>query len=293
MILTDSTAARVQGSTVTGIISVSSTFLQFMQYAALTVSSAISGTIGIVKNGIGGLTFSGACNYTGPTQINGGQIVISGAVASTLNGVISGTGVLTKTGSGTLTLGGNNTYSGGTVYAPAGASATITYSSSNAFGTGLFTAQGSCQIITGGNVTLPNNFQINSGTTLQYRTSGANTITASGNIAGSGSVNKTGNGTLRLDGTLAYTGATIITGGFIRAIKTSGSSTATATFQSAGLSLVVSFNVSPPSGTTTFRFFAGTTSQTYAAGVISLSGVPLGTTATYNSATSTLSVTVP
>jgi len=55
--------------------------------------------------------------------------------------------------------------------------------------------------------------------------------------------------------------------------------------------LVVSFNVSPPSGVTTFRFFQGTTSQTY--GAITLTGLPVGSTATYNSATSTLSVTIP
>jgi len=286
MILTDSTAARVQGSTVTGIISVSSTFLQFMQYAALTVSTAISGTIGIVKNGIGGLTFTGACTYTGPTQINGGQIVLSGASASTLNGVISGTGVLTKTGTGTLTIGGNNTYSGGTVYAPSAASATITFSSSNAFGTGLFTAQGSCQIITGANVTLPNDFQINTGTILQYRTAGSNTITATGDVAGSGGINKTANGTLRLDGTLTYTGSTTITGGFIRAIATTGASTATATFQSGGLSLGVSFNV-PPTAGMTFRFFQGTTTQTYAA--VTLVGAP-GRTGVYTSANSTLTI---
>jgi len=291
MILTDSSAAKVGGNNVSAIASSTGLFRQFMCYLSTTISTAITGTIGIVKNGIGGLTFTGACTYTGQTQINGGQIVISGAVASTLNGVISGAGVLTKTGSGTLTIGANNTYSGGTVYAPTSATGTITYSSSNAFGTGLFTAQGVCQIITGGNVTLPNNFQLNSGTTLQFRTAGANTITASGNIAGSGSVTKTGNGTLRLDGTLTYTGSTTITAGFIRAIKTTGASTATATFQSAGLSLVVSFNVAPPSGITTFRFFQGTTTQTYAA--VTLVGLPVGSTAVYTSATSTLTVIVP
>lgn len=291
MILTDSSAAKVRTSNVTAIASAAASFRQFMCYQAITLSRAITGTIGIVKNGIGGLTFTGACTYTGPTQINGGQIVLSGASASTLNGVISGAGVLTKTGTGTLTIGGNNTYSGGTVYAPSGASATITFSSSNAFGTGLFTAQGSCQIITGANVTLPNDFQINTGTILQYRTAGGNTITATGNIAGSGSVNKTGNGTLRLDGTLTYTGSTTITAGFIRAIKTTGASTATATFQSGNLSLVVSFNVAPPSGVTTFRFFQGTTTQTYAS--VTLVGLPSNSTATYNSATSTLSVTIP
>jgi autotransporter-associated beta strand protein len=269
---------------VTGIISVSSTLLQFMQFMAITVSTAISGTIGIVKNGIGGLTFSGACTYTGPTQINGGQIVISGTVASTLSGVISGTGYLTKTGTGTLTLGGNNTYSGGTVFFPSSAAATITYSSSNAFGTGLFTAQGQCQIITGGNVTLPNNFQINTGTTLQYRTAGANTITVTGNIAGSGGINKTGNGIINLTAsTLTYTGSTNRQAGSIVASKTNGASTATATF---GAGLSVSFNV-PPTAGMTFRFFAGSTTNTYAS--VTLVGAP-GRTGTYNSATSTLTI---
>lgn len=289
MILTNSTAAIVQGSTVTGIISVSSTFLQFMQYWAITVSTAISGAIGIVKNGSGGLTFSGACSYTGPTQINGGQIAISGTVASTLNGVISGTGYFTKTGSGTLTLGGNNTYSGGTVYAPTSSFGTITFTSGNAFGTGLFTAQGQCQIITGGNVTLPNNFQINTGTTLQYRTAGANTITVTGNIAGSGGINKTGNGIINLTAsTLTYTGSTNRQAGSIVASKTNGASTATATF---GAGLSVSFNVAPPSGITTFQFFQGTTTQTYAA--VTLTGLPVGSTGVYNSANSTISVIVP
>ena len=284
MILTDSTAARVQGSTVTGIISVSSTLLQFVQYLAITVSTAISGTIGIVKNGIGGLTFSGACTYTGPTQINGGQIVISGTVASTLSGVISGTGYLTKTGSGTLTLGGNNTYSGGTVFAPSSGTATITYSSSNAFGTGLFTAQGNCQIITGGNVTLPNDFQINTGTTLQYRTAGANTITVTGNIAGSGGINKTGNGIINLTAsTLTYTGSTNRQAGSIVASKTNQASTATATF---GAGLSVSFNVAPTIGMT-FRFFAGSMTNTYAS--VTLVGAP-GRTGVYTSATSTLTI---
>jgi autotransporter-associated beta strand protein len=101
---------------------------------------------------------------------------------------------------------------------------------------------------------------------------------------------KSGNGTLILSGTLTYTGQTIITG-LLRAFKTTGASTATATFNSTGSFIVVSFNVSPPSGVTTFRFFQGSTSGTW--GVGTLTGVPAGTTATYNSTNSTLSVTVP
>jgi len=264
---------------VTGIISVSSTFLQFMQYAALTVSSAISGTIGLVKNGIGGLTLSGVCNYTGRTIINQGTLTVT--AASVLNGVISGSGSLTKTGAAILTLGGNNTYSGGTSYVAAGTSAYILFNSSNAFGTGLFTLSNAVgRIDTSNNVTLPNNFQLN--TTLQIRTLGANTITISGNIAGGGGLTKSGNGTLILSGTLTYTGQTVITGS-LRAFKTNGASTATATF---GTGLSVSFNVAPTAGMT-FRFFAGSTTNTYAS--VTLVGAP-GRTGTYNSANSTLTI---
>ena len=284
MILTNSTAANVGASAVKIIASATNTFRQFMVYSQTTITSVISGAIGLVKNGPAGLILSGVCNYTGETIINQGAIAITSA--STLNGVIRGVGSITKSGVGTLTLGGNNTYSGGTTFV----SGIISYTSSTAFGTGLFTQGGGTYITTAINATLTNNFQITSGT-LQYRTGGANSITVTGNIAGSGNLNKTGNGTLQLDGTLTYTGSTTITAGFIRAIKTSGASTATATFQSAGLSLVVSFNVAPPSGVTTFRFFQGTTTQTYAA--VTLVGLPSGSTATYNSANSTLSVTVP
>lgn len=248
----------------------------------MTVSTAISGTIGIVKNGIGGLTLSGVCNYTGPTQINAGQIAISSA--STLNGVISGAGSLTKTGTTALTIGGSNTYSGGTLSAPSSATGTITFSQNNAFGTGLFTSAGPSQIICTATSTLSNDFQINAAQSLQFRVNVATVIlTISGNIAGSGSISKTSTGQLRLNGTLTYTGSTTISAGTLRAIKTTGASTATASFTT-GLS--VSFNV-PPTAGMTFRFFQGTTTNTYAS--VTLVGAP-GRTGVYTSATSTLTI---
>jgi autotransporter-associated beta strand protein len=110
--------------------------------------------------------------------------------------------------------------------------------------------------------------------------------------AGDGGLTKQSAGTLFLDGALSYLGPTNIVGGFLRAKKTVGASTATATFTGGGTSLSVVFDVSPPAAATTnFRFFQGTTTQTY--GTITLTGVPVGTTATYTSATSTLAVTVP
>ena len=287
MILTESSSARVGASVARAIVSASTTFHQFMCYSATTISAAISGTIGLVKNGIGGLTLSGVCNYTGSTIINQGTLTVTSA--STLNGVISGAGSLSKTGTAVLTIGGNNTYSGGTSFVSSGLANLINYSSSNAFGTGLFTVSSAAgQISTGGNVTLPNDFLINS-ISLQYRTTGANTITVTGNIAGSGGINKTGNGPLNLTAaTLTYTGSTSRTSGSIVASKTTGASTATATL---GAGLSVSFNVAPPSGITTFRFFQGSFNLSY--GAVTLVGVPVGTTATWTAATSTLAVTVP
>lgn len=285
MTLTESLSARVRDSIVSAIISTSATFRQFMCYSAITISQAIGGTIGLVKNGVGGLTLSGVCNYTGPTQINQGTLTVTSA--STLNGVISGTGSLAKTGTAVLTIGGNNTYSGGTYFVSSGVANPINYSSSNAFGTGLFTLSNAAgQISTGGNVTLPNNFLINS-TSLQYRTVGANTITITGNISGIGGINKTGNGLLNLQGTLTYTGGTTITAGTIRAYKTVGASRATANFTIA-TTLTVTFDVPPDAGTQTYRFFQGSTNRTYT--TINLVNAP-GRTGAYNSANSTLTVT--
>jgi len=130
---------------------------------------------------------------------------------------------------------------------------------------------------------------LNNGTFIWNSTAANQTI--SNAITGTGNIIKRNSGNLIFSGNNSYTGYTSIEAGTLRAIKTTGASTATATF---GTGLSVSFNVSPPSGITTdFRFFQGTTTQSYAPGVISLSGVPVDTTATYTSATSTLSVIVP
>ena len=286
MILTESSSAKIGASAVSAIISTSATFRQFMCYSLTTISHAISGTTGLIKNGIGGLTLSGVCNYTGPTIINQGTLTVTSA--STLNGVISGAGSLSKTGTAVLTIGGNNTYSGGTSYVSAGVAFSINYNSSNAFGTGLFTVSNAAlgQISTGGNVTLPNDFLINS-VSLQYRTTGANTITVTGNIAGLGGINKTGNGVLDLKGTLTYTGGTTITAGTIRAYKTVGASRATANFTTA-TTLTITFDVPPDAGTQTYRFFGGSTNRSYT--TINLVNAP-GRTGTYNSTNSTLTVT--
>jgi outer membrane autotransporter protein len=139
----------VAGST----IALGANSLSFGDSMDRIVASSISGSGGLVKNGAGVVTLSGASNYSGGTTVNagglvvgsnsalgsgtltvGGAAVLDSSVATTLannvvlnanltvlgsnnltlNGSLSGTGGLTKDGAATLTLNGTNTYTGGT-----------------------------------------------------------------------------------------------------------------------------------------------------------------------------------
>ena len=100
-------------------------------------------------------------------------------------------------------------------------------------------------------------------------------------ISGIGNVVKDGTSTLTLStDRCKYTGSTSITNGSIVTIKGGLSATFTPT------TLTVNF-LTPPSIGNTFRFFQGSTVQTYAS--VSLIGAP-GRTASYNSSISTLTI---
>jgi len=102
MKITDSSAAKVGASNVSAIASSTALYRQFMVYSATTISSVISGTIGIIKNGTGTLTLIGSNTYTGATIINMGilRLTSSGAI---FNGF---TAPFTVNTNGTLSLGG-------------------------------------------------------------------------------------------------------------------------------------------------------------------------------------------
>ena len=350
MILTNSSAAKVGNSNVITIASATASFRQFMVYAATTISAAITGTTGLIKNGIGTLTLSGSNTYTGATTISGGILAVnnsyltpsytinSGAVLNlgyaptasltllgngTLNivGVISAiapplaismsgglidiksTGVLAYgygndpwTGnladlnvSGVLYIAANNVIvnalTGNSAYFTVGA-ATIIVGVNNGGGTYAGTlarnyADGSFRKEGSGTQTM--NGAINLGATGTITQVGSGNLVINGAIL-SGSIVQNGTGTLTLTGVNTYTGATSISAGSIIVPKTTGASTGTATFTNTTLS--VSFNVAPTAGMT-FRYFPGTTTQTYAS--VTLVGAP-GRTGVYTSATSTLTI---
>jgi autotransporter-associated beta strand protein len=355
MILTNSSAAKVGNSNASAIASATASFRQFMVYSATTISAVISGTIGLIKNGIGTLTLSGNNTYTGSTMISGGILTVNNSLTpsytinsgAVLNLGYSPTASLTLLGNGTvnivsvitafappftISMGagglidikstgglvygfGNDPWTGnladlnvsGILYIAAnnvivnaltGNSTNFTVGASTIIvgvnnGGGTYTgtltrnyADGSFRKEGSGTQTM--NGTINLGATGTITQVGSGNLVINGAIL-SGSIVQNGTGTLTLTGNNTYTGATTISAGSIIVPKTSGASTGTATFTNTTLS--VSFNVSPPSGTTTFRFFPGATTNSYAS--VTLVGVPVGTTATYTSATSTLSVTVP
>lgn len=246
MILTNSSAANVGLSVVRCIASSTTLFRQFMVYSATTISSVISGAVGLIKNGSGTLTLNAQNTYTGKTIVNAGTLTVTQRVNQTggltLANVAGATFNYTNVGSYTI-----NGLSGG-----------------GANGGNLFTAGG------------------------VYLTSNA-ANSYGGIISGTGFLNHNATGTQTLTGNNTYTGSTAIQTGTLKIIKTFGAITPTASFNSTTLSVV--FSGTLPSGTTNFRFFQGTTTNSYAS--VGLSGVPAGTTAAYNSATSTLTVTVP
>jgi len=83
MKLTDSSAANVGLSVVRCIASSTTLFRQFMVYSATTISSVISGAIGLIKNGTGTLITTSTNTYTGGTIVNAGTFQIGNGTNNT------------------------------------------------------------------------------------------------------------------------------------------------------------------------------------------------------------------
>jgi fibronectin-binding autotransporter adhesin len=230
----------------------------------ITVSGAVSGSGGIVKDGTGLLILSNAANSFGGLQINAGQVTLqTNATVTGLSGsagtlalsggtltvnasadssfgqVISGAGNLTKSGNGTLTLSAVNTHSGGITLS----AGTLRAGNDGALGTGAFTINAGTFASDGATartltnaITLSGNLQLGDGTGTGALTLGSvnlgaatRTLTVANNttLAGAvtnGSLTKAGAGTLNLSNTSTSFGALQIDAGQV-AVQTNATIT--------------------------------------------------------------------
>ncbi|MBY0427930.1 MAG: autotransporter-associated beta strand repeat-containing protein, partial [Alphaproteobacteria bacterium] len=198
----------------------------------LTVSTAVTGTGAIVKQGAGILTLSGNNNYSGGTTIAGGTISFQSSTAG-------GTGTITTTGSvidyadginlsnaininsnttqvqvstGTATQSGVISQTGGARPLEKIGVGTLILSANNTYTGSTTITAGKLQIGAGGTTgSMVGPVSVTSNGTLVFNRSDATTY--AGNISGAGSVTIAGTGTTTFTGTNNYTGQTNLNGG--------------------------------------------------------------------------------
>ncbi len=94
-----------------GTISLGSGTLTVAEPGSTTLAAAITGTGGLVMQGPGMLSLTGASTYTGPTTVSGGRLAVNGSITSNVTvgagGNLGGSGTITGsvTNSGTLAPG--------------------------------------------------------------------------------------------------------------------------------------------------------------------------------------------
>uniref|UniRef100_UPI003F80D3E5 autotransporter-associated beta strand repeat-containing protein n=1 Tax=Xanthomonas sp. 0924 TaxID=2835534 RepID=UPI003F80D3E5 len=238
--LLDSTAARVLANNVA-----LEADLQLGGSQDLTLTGAVSGVGGVVKDGNAALTLAGPNSFAGGVDLNAGAlligdgaalgtgaltaadgtqlqataattignaVVLNGALSLTGNndlgvtGIVSGAGSLIKQGAGALTLTGNNVYTGGTLLD----TGILSVGSDSALGTGALTAADGTQLTASTAVTLQNAVNVAG----QLAIDGQN-LTLDGVVDGAGRLIKNGTQTLTLNGNNTWAGGLQLQGGAV------------------------------------------------------------------------------
>ena len=193
----------------------------------VTLASAITGSGGLTKQGLGVLTLAGNNSYSGGTTVSAGtlvgnssslqgnilnnaSVVFNQSGAGIYAGTMAGSGSLTLQGGGLLNLTGTNTYTGGTSVS----GGLINFNSANNFGTGAITLAGGGLQWAAGTTTDISSRLVLAGTNATFDTNG-NNVTFASALGGTGGITKAGNGILTLGATNTYSGGTTVSGGLI------------------------------------------------------------------------------
>jgi autotransporter-associated beta strand protein len=191
----------------------------------VTLASAITGTGGLTKVGLGTLTLSGANTYTGGTIINAGTLLLASGVSLPTVGMVTINGGTLNIGSNNLSLSAINALSGSIAMG----GGTLTYNSAGVAslalpitGNGGLAVQGGGTLFLTGASTFTGTTAV-TGSTLVVNGSLASTVTLDGTstIGGNGTIGSLvsnggtispGNsiGTLTVNGSFAQTGGTYV-----------------------------------------------------------------------------------
>ncbi|KZK82328.1 Extracellular serine protease precursor [Pseudovibrio sp. Ad13] len=252
----------------------------------LEVSSDLSGTGILTKQGSGTLVLSGTNSYSGGTVISAGVLQVDdlnrlGTGSTTLNG-----GSLNYTGTSAVTLADLVLGSADNTLDVSNSVASITVSS-DLSGTGSLTKSGAGTLILTGTNTYSGGTTVSSGTlqgdslNIQGDMSVANGATVaftqatngtySGDLSGSGALTKTGSGILTLSGNnSSYSGIISVNGGGLSISAANQLGTGTTTLNATSLSYTASTNATL--STVVLGTGASTFDVTSAAGALTLSG---------------------
>jgi autotransporter-associated beta strand protein len=207
-----------------------------------TISSAITGGVGLTKNGAGTLTLSGANTYTGVTTVSAGVLAVTtaGALGGAADGTVVASGAALQvsgliTLAEPLTLNSDGIAAGGSLWKVGNNTTTLTGGVTLASAARINADAGTLTISTVGI----------SGTDVDLTVGGAGNTTISAAIAtGNGGLIKDGAGTLTLSGANTYAGLTSVNAGVVAVSSAAGlGTTAGGTTVAAGAALQVSGTV--------------------------------------------------
>lgn len=192
------------------------------------IADSITGTIALVKNGLGTQILAGSNKYSGVTNINQGilEVQSNNALGTTTGAtiIISGAELRTNAANSNITI-PENIFINGTGINNKGALLDSSYYSQNGNGNGNQNSQAPYSVTFSGTINSQITSRINTynttGTTFSNRYTSTNdiyfggtgTISIPGINIGSNILNKDSTGTLNLTGASTYTGTSIIKGG--------------------------------------------------------------------------------